>query len=134
MYNIKINLKSNLQTEIKHLESGKNIATDAPKDNSGLGLEFSPTDLLVSSLGSCIFTIMAIVAEARDFELNNAKMEITKTMSNKPRMVEKIGINIYLNKKINKKNRILLEKSAFKCPVCRSLNPKIIKEINFYYI
>ena len=32
-----------MQTEIKHLESGKNIATDAPKDNSGLGLEFIAT-------------------------------------------------------------------------------------------
>jgi len=51
-----------LRTEMTHVRSGKTVITDAPVDNKGKGEYFSPTDLVASALGSCIFTIMGIAA------------------------------------------------------------------------
>ena len=48
-----------LRTEAEHLQSGNKLITDAPLDNNGKGEFFSPTDLLATSLGSCMLTIMA---------------------------------------------------------------------------
>ena len=45
-----------LRTEMTHVRSGSVIITDAPVDNKGKGEYFSPTDLVASALGSCIYT------------------------------------------------------------------------------
>src|SRR5206468_11018612 len=50
--------KGELRTEAKHSQSGTVIETDAPTDNQGKGEKFSPTDLLATSLGNCMMTIM----------------------------------------------------------------------------
>ena len=54
MSKIKINYLGDLRTKSEHLDSNHIITTDAPKDNQGLGRKFSPTDLVASSLGSCL--------------------------------------------------------------------------------
>ena len=58
-----------LQTEAKHSLSGSVIHTDAPKDHDGEGKDYAPTDLLASSLGTCVITIMAIEAKRRGWKL-----------------------------------------------------------------
>ena len=62
MSKFKVTYKGNFSTEMVHLESGEKVITDAPKDNQGLGRTFSPTDLVTSSLASCMMTIIAIAA------------------------------------------------------------------------
>lgn len=62
MPTIKSTYLENLRTSSQHLQSGKEIITDAPVDNKGKGEAFSPTDLVASALGSCMVTIMGIVA------------------------------------------------------------------------
>tara|TARA_B100000700_G_scaffold252457_1_gene283973 strand:+ start:1597 stop:1809 length:213 start_codon:yes stop_codon:yes gene_type:complete len=54
-----------LQTEVKHCLSGNIINTDAPNYHDGKGRDFTPTDLLVSSLGSFLVTIMGIEAKRK---------------------------------------------------------------------
>ncbi len=50
-----IHLQSgNLNCEAIHLQSGSLIRTDAPLDHCGKGESFSPTDLLATSLGTCL--------------------------------------------------------------------------------
>jgi uncharacterized OsmC-like protein len=58
-----------LRTEATHVRSGEKIVTDAPVDNQGKGEFFSPTDLLATSLASCILTIMGIKARVMGFAL-----------------------------------------------------------------
>ena len=64
--------KGNLRTEITHVMSGVKLITDAPVDNQGEGKSFSPSDLLATSLSSCMFTIMGIAARTHGFSIDGA--------------------------------------------------------------
>ena len=80
MPDFNISYKGSLSTEMEHLESGQKILTDAPIDNEGLGRKFSPTDLVASSLGSCLLTIMGIVARRHQINMNGSYAKIQKIM------------------------------------------------------
>ena len=94
---IKINYIGDLRTESTHIDSNDKITTDAPKDNNGLGRKFSPTDLLASALGSCLLTIMGIVAKRHNIDMVDSTIEIKKEMQEKPRRISKITANIFIN-------------------------------------
>ncbi len=75
------NYQCDLRTEITHVRSGSVIITDAPIDNKGKGEHFSPTDMVASALGSCIFTIMGIAAREHGFSIDGSSCKITKIMA-----------------------------------------------------
>ena len=83
-----------LRTESIHLKSTKIIITDAPLDNNGKGEAFSPTDLVASSLCSCMTTVMGIYAKKNKFVLPKSKALITKFMSSNPRRISKIKVEV----------------------------------------
>lgn len=99
----------NLRTEATHLQSGNKVITDAPTDNQGKGEFFSPTDLLATSLGSCILTIMGIKAEANGFSIDGATVNTWKIMSENPRRVAevKLGFDFSMCKLADKDKKIL---------------------------
>ena len=82
-----------LRTEAVHVQSGNKLITDAPIDNQGKGETFSPTDLLATSLASCIFTIMGIKAKASGFSIEGATAKTWKIMSENPRRVAEVKID-----------------------------------------
>ena len=82
MNKFKIKYQGRLRTTAIHLDSGSKIKMDAPKDNHGLGEAFSPTDILCSSLASCILTIMAIAIEKKGVDITGATAIVKKTMIN----------------------------------------------------
>ena len=82
-----------LRTNNIHLASGQSVITDAPVDNHGLGQAFSPTDLLSTSLASCVLTIMGIHVNSKDYDLISANASIQKTMAANPRRVAAIRID-----------------------------------------
>ncbi|HAA00171.1 MAG TPA: OsmC family protein [Flavobacteriales bacterium] len=123
-----------LRTEATHLKSGKTITTDAPTDNNGKGDAFSPTDLLATSLGSCMLTIMGIAASQHGFILGDIEVSIEKHMASAPRRVDKIVVTININEKgLSEKDKKLLEASARACPVAKSLHPDLVQEVHFNY-
>ena len=69
-----------LRTKLTHIESGDKIFTDAPKDNEGRGEAFAPTDLVATSLASCMISVMGIKARKNDIDLLGTKAEILKVM------------------------------------------------------
>ena len=81
MNKFEVTYDGDLRTTAIHLDSGSKINTDAPKDNHGLGEKFSPTDMLCSSLASCILTIMAITVEKNGIDIKNTSAVVKKTMS-----------------------------------------------------
>lgn len=121
-----------LRTTSIHLKSGNKIITDAPPDNNGKGEAFSPTDLLSTSLGCCMLTIMGIVAERHALDITGTKVDITKIMDANPRRVVEIIVEMSLPKNnFTDKDKQLLENAAMTCPVAKSLHPDMKQTVRF---
>ncbi len=124
----------NLRTEATHLASGNTIITDAPVDNNGRGEAFSPTDLVGAALGSCMMTIMGIVAERNQIDLEGMNLQITKIMAAQPRRIAEIILTFTMpSKPYSEKERALLENAARTCPVALSLHPDVVQTVEFVY-
>jgi uncharacterized OsmC-like protein len=128
----KITYLGGLRTTCEHLQSGNTIITDAPTDNHGKGEAFSPTDLVATSLGSCMISIMAIKSKELDVDLVDSSIEITKIMQAEPRKISKIVVALFLPN-TSEKNKIILERAALTCPVFLSLHPDIEKDVTFHW-
>ena len=133
MNSFEIKYTGNLRTSAKHLDSNTIIHTDAPKDNHGIGESFSPTDLVCTSLASCMLTIMAIAMKKHDINIKGTKAMVVKTMGTEPRMISQIDIKIKFPQDYDIKIKKLLERAALNCPVHKSLSDKIQKNIEFIY-
>ena len=126
--------KGELRTAAIHLTSGQVIITDAPTDNNGKGEAFSPTDLLATSLGCCMLTVMGIVAKRHDINMDGTKVEILKVMTDNPRRVSEIHADIHFpENNYSQKEKELLERTALTCPVAKSLHPDIQQKTRFHF-
>ena len=130
----RINYLGDLRTQAEHLRSGNRITTDAPIDNQGKGEFFSPTDLLATSLGSCMLTIMGIQAKSHGFSIEGASAEITKVMGTDPRRVVEVVVEIkFPHNNYSPKERKLIESAAKECPVANSLHPSLVQTIKLNF-
>ena len=130
----KITYLGNLRTEAIHLASGSKIMTDAPVDNNGKGEAFSPTDLLATSLGLCMLTVMGIMAERNGIKMEGMTIDITKKMEANPRRVGEIVVEFTMPKNnYTDKEKALLENTAHTCPVAKSLSAELKQTIIFNY-
>jgi len=126
--------RGELRTEAKHLRSGQIIITDAPPDNQGKGQAFSPTDLMSTSLGCCMVTIMGIAARTHEFDIDGTRIKIAKVMAANPRRVIEIHVEFDLpHHDYTDKQKNLLEIAAKTCPVAFSLHPDIKQVVTFNY-
>ena len=125
----------NLRTQATHNASGNQIITESPLDNNGRGEAFSPSDLTCASLGSCMMTIMGIVAERNNIALEGTKIDITKVMVPEPRRIGEIIVDFHLPAGVTytDKEKALLENAARTCPVALSLHPEIKQTVKFIY-
>jgi putative redox protein len=134
MPTIKSSYLGNLRTEAIHLQSGNTIITDAPLDNNGKGEAFSPTDLVCAALGSCMVTIMGIVAERENISLEGLSWEITKIMQTSPRKIQEVIMDFHWSNPVDDKVFIQkLKNAARTCPVALSLDPSIKQTVNFNF-
>lgn len=123
-----------LRTEITHLKSGSVIITDAPVDNKGNGENFSPTDMVASALGSCIFTIMGIAAREHGFSIDDAKCSITKIMTEAPRKIGEIKIEFeFGDTEYTAKQKKILEYCVTTCPVSLTLNESVFQNVSLKF-
>ena len=129
----RVEYKGELRTEAVHLKSGKTIITDAPIDNQGKGEAFSPTDLVATALGSCMITIMGIVAEREGIILNGTTAEVEKVMATSPRRIGEVKIKIKFIQKLNRDQKNKLERAAKSCPVSGSLSENLKETVEFIY-
>lgn len=127
------NYLGNKRVEITHVDSGATIRTVAPKDNNGDGSLFSPTDLFAASLGSCILTIIAIVADRDNIDLDGSHFRVEKHMSASPRMVKTLNVEIHLPEAPNEETRKKLERAGGNCPVHHSIHPDVEVLIAYTY-
>lgn len=129
-----VHYEGNLRTHCTHVASQKTVITDAPVDNNGKGEAFSPTDLLATSLVSCMMTLMGITAAKSNIPFENADATMVKIMGTNPRRVIEIQIEITLkNQKYTPEQKQLLEDAAHNCPVAKSLHPDLKQTVTFIY-
>ncbi|WP_163514704.1 OsmC family protein [Gelidibacter japonicus] len=123
-----------LRTECTHLKSGNAFITDAPTDNNGKGLAFSPTDTVATGLASCMMTVMGIKARDLGVDMTGTTSEVTKIMASNPRRISKIEVLMNLPFEADDKTKKILENTGRTCPVLYSLHPDIEKAITFKWM
>ena len=123
-----------LRCRVTHGPSGVELVTDAPKDNRGRGESFSPTDLVVSALASCMVTTAGIAAQNANVSLDGTKIYAEKHMSpDPPRRIARIVVRVEVCAGVPASFRPLLEEKCRTCPVAQSINPNIILDLTLTY-
>ena len=125
----KVTYQGDLRTTAIHLQSSNEIITDAPVDNHGKGEAFSPTDLLATSLASCMLTIIGIKARDMEIDITGTRAEVTKVMAANPRRVSEVHVAITFNKQLDDKTQKIFYNTALTCPVAKSIHPDIIQKV-----
>jgi putative redox protein len=124
--------EGSLRCRAEHGPSGRELLTDAPLDNQGKGEAFSPTDLVATSLASCILTIMGITAERHGIRLDPCSARVEKTMTGSGvRRIALLEVWVSLPPGLDEAERILLERAGEGCPVKRSLEDAVPMRIHW---
>ena len=122
-----------MHAEAKHSLSGSVIHTDAPKDHDGEGKDFAPTDLLASSLGTCVLTIMGIEAKRRRWDLGKIQVDVYKIMTTEgPRKIKTLILEIYMPSEIHSQEYKILKRVAEDCPVKLNLEASVEIQLNWH--
>lgn len=135
---IDIVYEGQLRCRATHGPSKTVLTTDAPVDNHGKGESFSPTDLVATALGTCMATLMGIVAERNKLDIAGTRVLVVKEMVQEPvRRIGTLRVTIHVpaekNSSLSMDDRKKLETAALHCPVHKSLHPDIQSPIEFLY-
>src|SRR5215211_4393937 len=95
MVDINVRYEGDLHCSATHGPSQAGLSTDAPADNQGRGESFSPTDLVATGLGTCMATVMGIVAKQRGYDLRGMDVHVKKHMTaSPPRRIARLSVEI----------------------------------------
>lgn len=134
MVEIKISYEGNLHCSAIHTPSRDTLVTDAPLDNNGLGQAFSPTDLLATALGTCMATVIGILAKRKGIAVEGMAVTVQKFMADdQPRRVKRLELDLTMPLPASHPDRQLLESAARGCPVHHSLHPDIEVVMNWIW-
>jgi putative redox protein len=134
MVAVQVEYQGNLHCRVVHEPSGAAFATDAPKDNQGLGESFSPTDLVAAALGGCMMTVMGIMARTLEIDITGASAVVVKEMApNPPRRIGRLAVTIRMPRRLDEDTMKKLERAAHTCPVKKSVDPEIDMPVEFIW-
>lgn len=133
---INITYEGGLHCAAIHGPSKQTLTTDAPVDNGGKGAAFSPTDLVATALGACMTTIMGLVAQRNNLNIDGLQVQVLKEMTADP--VRRIGslktrLVFPRGKLLSVADRAKFEAAAKACPVKQSLHPDLNTPMEFVY-
>lgn len=132
MVEIHIAYEGDLHCNALHLPSGNRLVTDAPVDNNGRGEAFSPTDLVATALGTCMATILGMVANRKDLDLAGMTVNVRKFMSDDlPRRIRCLEVDLSVPLPPDHSACRMLEAAAHACPVNQSIHPDIEVVLNW---
>ena len=133
---INITYEGGLHCNAIHGPSKQTLTTDAPVDNGGKGAAFSPTDLVATAMGTCMATVMGLVAQRNNLSIEGLQIQVIKEMTADP--VRRIGalktrLVFPPGKALSATDRTKLEAAAKACPVKQSLHPDVKTPVEFVY-
>ena len=131
MVRIEAQYDGNLRCTATHGPSGNQLITDAPVDNMGKGESFSPTDLLATSMLTCIMTIVAIRADSKKIDVSGMTGSVEKTMASAPRRVAKLEVVVNLPSGLDMDDKAWLITEGCNCPVCVSVSESMEVDVTF---
>lgn len=131
MVRIDATYDGNLRCTATHAPSGTELITDAPVDNNGKGESFSPTDLLATSMLTCIMTIVAIRADSKQIDVTGMTGNVEKSMAANPRRVAKLDVTVNLPSGLSMDDRSWLITEGCNCPVCVSVSETMEVDVTF---
>ena len=131
MVRIDVTYDGNLRCTAIHEPSGAKLITDAPVDNMGKGESFSPTDLLATSMLTCIMTIVAIRADSKEIDVTGMTGSVEKSMAANPRRVSKLEVIVNLPANMDMDDRAWLITEGCNCPVCVSVSESMEGDVTF---
>jgi putative redox protein len=132
MVEIKIAYEGQLRCKAVHGPSGQTLLTDAPTDNMGKGEFFSPTDLVASAVGTCMLTIMGIVANKHKIDMTGSTATVVKEMAAAPaRRIGSLKVAITVPTILTDEQKKILENAAMACPVHKSMSHEVNIPVEF---
>jgi putative redox protein len=131
MVRIEATYDGDLRCTATHVLSGKTLITDAPVDNKGKGKSFSPTDLLATSMLTCVMTIVAIRADSKGIDVSGMNGSIEKSMAANPRRIAKLEVIVNLPSDLSMDDRAWLITEGCNCPVCVSVSESMEVDVTF---
>jgi putative redox protein len=137
MVDINIKYEGDMHCTAKHEPSASTLATDAPVDNHGRGETFSPTDLVATGLGTCMSTVMGILARKNGWLIEGTTVHVKKHMTAAPpRRIARLATRIEFpstTAALDAQARRDLEHTANTCPVRLSLLDAIEVPVEFVW-
>jgi putative redox protein len=132
MVETKITYEGQLRCKAVHVPSGQSILTDAPTDNMGKGEFFSPTDLVAAAMGTCMLTVMGIVANKHKIDMTGSTASVVKDMAAAPaRRIGVLKVAITVPTVLTDEQKKILENAAMACPVHKSISHDVNIPVEF---
>jgi putative redox protein len=94
------------------------ISTDAPERLGGSDIAPAPHELLPAMLASCVSTMIRLYAQARDWELEDVRVDVAYDPDSSPRHVQ---MTVHLPEGLTPDQLKRLRRVAHTCPVKRAL-------------
>jgi uncharacterized OsmC-like protein len=133
---INVTYQGQLRCEAKRLEKNQFVHTDVGLEHGGLGEHYSPVELVVAALGTCITSMMAVVADRNQVNLTGMQIHAAMEMVSVPaRRIGAVRLTVLVpnSASISSEVRQKLEAAAGACPVKNSLHPDIKITMTFLY-
>jgi putative redox protein len=132
MVAVEVEYQGGLHCTAVHGPSRTELNTDAPKDNQGRGESFSPTDLVGTALGTCMLTIMGIMARNLNLDITGTTATVEKEMTaTLPRRIQSLAVRIHVPHALSPEDRQKFARAAHTGPVHQSLHPDVRTSIDF---
>jgi putative redox protein len=97
-----------------------------------MGESFSPTDLVATALGTCMLTVMGIMARTLNVDIAGTTAAVEKEMTSvAPRSIQSLAVKIHVPHSLDAGIKEKLERAAHTCPVHKSLHPDVQMPITF---
>lgn len=134
MERIKVTYDGNMRTASNCANSQITLRTDNSPESCAAGADYSPVDMLISSYGACMLSMMGYMAAKKGFSVDGATVSMDYTQDEATHAIATIkAILRFPGLSFSEAEKKLLQGVAKACPVGASLNAGIKKELLFEF-
>ena len=125
---VKARTRGGLQVEASTPRN--HVVVDEPPENGGSGAGLSPSETLLSALGSCAAMTLMLYAKRKAWPLEGVEIDLSLERPEKPGPGQPQTIRqvIRLTGALDEEQRTRLKEIAGKCPVHRTLEGPLVLE------